>query len=51
MPLIDPTRIINNLIVLGVLLGIGFMVYSRMDKARVKDTIEKLRGLFGGKKE
>ncbi len=51
MPLIDPTRIINNLTVLGVLLGIGFMIYSRMDKEKVKSTIDGIKKLFGGKEE
>ena len=51
MPLIDPSRIINNLIVLGVLLGIGFMIYSRMDKEKVKATVASLKNLFGSKEE
>ena len=51
MPLLDPARIFNNLVALGVILGIFFMIYSKLDKARVKDTIERLKGLFGGKKE
>ncbi len=51
MSLIDPTRVLNNLIALGAIFAIGFMIYVKMDKARVKDTIEKLKGLLGGKKE
>lgn len=51
MPLIDPSRIFNNLVALGVIFGIGFMIYSKMDKEKVKSTIEGLKGLFGGKKE
>ena len=51
MTLINPTRIMNNLIVLGVLGWIFFMIYTKMDKEKVKDTWEKLSNLFGGKKE
>jgi len=51
MSLIDPSRIFNNLVALGVIFGIGFMVYSKMDKARVKDTIERLKNLFGRREE
>lgn len=51
MPLLNPSRIINNLTALGVILAIGFMIYSKMDKEKVRDTIDKLKGLFGGKKE
>lgn len=51
MSLIDPSRIFNNLVALAVIAWIFFMIYSKMDKARVRDTIERLKGLFGGKKE
>ena len=51
MTLIDPTRIINNLVVLGVLAWIFFMIYSAMDKEKVKSTIESIKGLFGRKEE
>ena len=51
MPLLDPARILNNLIALGVVGWIFFMIYSKMDKGKVKDTMERLKGLFGGKKE
>ena len=51
MPLIDTTRIINNLIVLAVLFGIGFMIYSKMDKEQVKATMEGIKRLFSGKEE
>ena len=51
MPLIDFTRVVNNLIVLGVLVGIGFMIWSRMDKGRTRETIDGIKRLFGGKKE
>lgn len=51
MALIDPSRVVNNFIALGVIAWIIFMVYTKMDKERVKDTMAKLKGLFGGKKE
>jgi len=51
MPLIDPTRIGNNLIVLGILFAIGFMIYQKMDKERVRETVEGLKNLFGKKEE
>lgn len=51
MSLIDPARIMNNLIALGIIAWVFFMIYSKMDKARVKDTVDRLKNLFGGKKE
>lgn len=51
MPLIDPSRVFNNLIALGVIAWIFFMIYSKMDKERVRSTIDGLKNLFGGKKE
>ena len=51
MPLLSLSRVTNNLIALGVVAWIFFMVYSKMDKEKVKDTMDKLKGLFGGKKE
>ncbi len=51
MPLMSLSRVGNNLIALGVIIWIFFMIYSKMDKARVKDTMNRLKGLFGGKKE
>lgn len=51
MPLIDPTRIINNLIVLGVLGGIFFLIYSKLDKEQVKNVIDGIKRLFGKKEE
>ncbi len=51
MALIDPSRILNNLIVLAALLGIGFLVYSKMDKEKVKSTIDGFKKLFGGSRE
>jgi len=51
MPLIDPTRILSNLLVLGILLWIGFMVYNKMDKTQVHNTIEKIKGWIGNKEE
>lgn len=51
MSLIDPTRIVNNFIALGVIAWIFFMIYSKMDKEKTKDTINKLKNLFGREKE
>lgn len=51
MSLINPTRVVNNLVVLGILLGVGFMIYSKMDKEKVKSTIEGIKKLFGRKEE
>ena len=51
MALIDPTRILNNLIALAVVLAIFFMIYSKMDKEKVKDTIERIKNLFGKKED
>jgi len=34
MPLIDPTRIFNNLIVLGILFELGLMIYFKIEKER-----------------
>ncbi len=45
------SRVGNNLIAFGIVAWIFFMIYSKMDKAKVKDTIDKLKGVFGGKKE
>ena len=51
MPLIDPTRILNNLIALAAVGAIFFMIWSKMDKEKTRDTIEGIKKLFGGKKE
>ena len=51
MPLINPTIILNNLLVLGILLMIGFMIYSKMDKEQVRNAIEKIKGWIGSKEE
>ena len=51
MPLIDPTRILNNLTALAVIFGIGFLIYSKLDKESVKSTIEGIKGLFSKKEE
>jgi len=51
MPLINATRVLNNIIVLGVLAAIGFMIYLKLDKERVKSTIESIKGWFGSKEE
>lgn len=52
MSLIDPTKVLNNLIVLGVLLFIFIMIYSRIDKERLKAIRDSIKGMFssmGGK--
>lgn len=51
MPLIDPTDILNNLLVLGILLWIGFMIYTKMDKDKVHSAMEKIKGWVGSKEE
>ena len=47
MSLIDVSRVINNLVALGVILGIGFMIWSSMDKEKTRETIAGLKRLFG----
>ena len=49
MPLIDPTRIVNNLIVLGILGGIFFLIYSKLDKEQVRNLIDGIKRMFGKK--
>ena len=51
MSLLDISRVGNNLLAFAVVAWILFMIYTKMDKAKVKDTIERLKNLFGGKKE
>jgi len=51
MPLLDPTRIINNIIVLVILGGIFFMIWNKLDQEKVKSTIEGIKKLFGKKEE
>ena len=51
MPLLNISRVGNNLIAFGVIAWIFFMIYTKMDKEKVRDTMDKLKGLFGGKKE
>ncbi len=51
MSIIDPVRVLNNLIALGVIAGIGFMIWSKMDKEKTRNTIGNIKKLFGGKKE
>ena len=51
MPLLSMSRVGNNLIALAVLAWVFFMIYSKMDKQKTRDTIDKIKGLFGGKKE
>ena len=51
MPLIDTSRILNNLVVLAVLGWVFFMVYSKMDKDKVKALVDNIKGMFKGKEE
>lgn len=51
MPLMNLSRVGNNLIVLGILFAIGFMIWSKMDREKVRGTVDGLKRLFGGKKE
>ena len=51
MPLIDGSRVMNNVIVLGVLAWVFFMIYSKMDKAQVKTLIDNIKGMFSRKEE
>jgi len=46
MALIDPSRILNNIVALGVILGIGFLIYSQMDKQKIQSTLEGIKGMF-----
>ena len=49
MPLLDASKVLQSLIALAVIVWVFFMIYSKMDKERVRDTIERIKGLFGGK--
>lgn len=51
MPILDISRVGNNLIAFGILAGIFFMIWSKMDKEKTRHTIEGIKKLFGGKKE
>ncbi len=51
MSLLDMSRIGNNLLALGVILAIVFMIYSKMDQAKVRNVINRLKEFFGGNKE
>ncbi len=51
MPILSLSRVGNNLIVLGILAGIFYMIYTKMDKEKTRNTIEGIKKLFGGKKE
>jgi len=51
MPLIDPARVVQNVIGLFVILAIFFMVYSKMDKEQLRRTIGAIKRLFGRKEE
>ena len=52
MPLINASRVINNLLVLAILFGIGLLIYSKLDKNQIRHIINSIGGLFerkGGK--
>lgn len=51
MPLLNISTVGNNLIALAVLLGIGFMIWSKMDKEKTRETVDGIKRLFGSKKE
>ena len=51
MSLIDPAKVVQNLIALGILFWVGFLIYSKMDREKLKSTTERLKKLFGGKDE
>jgi len=51
MPLIDPTRVLNNLIVLGILLGLGLMIYFKMEKDKREALSEFIKKMLGSKEE
>ena len=51
MPLINLTRVGNNLIVFAILFGIGFMIYSKLDREKVRSTMDGIKNMFGRKEE
>lgn len=51
MPILNVTRVFNNLIVLGVLVWIGVMIYSKMDREKLRAMGESLSKMFGGREE
>lgn len=51
MPLINPSSILSNVLVLGIIFWIGFMIYSKMDKLQVHNAMEKIKGWIGRKEE
>ncbi len=46
MPLLDMTRVVDNILVLVILFIVGFMIYTKIDREKAKDTMERLKGLF-----
>ena len=46
MPLINLSRVGNNIIVLAILFGIGFMIWSKLDKQKAKSTIDGIKNIF-----
>ena len=51
MSLLNISRVGNNLIVLAILFGTGFMIHSKLDRETVKSTIEGIKRLFVGNKD
>lgn len=43
--MIDISRIFNNILFLGILLGIGYLIYM---KVKGKGGLDKIRGRLGG---
>ena len=50
MALINPAMVVQNVIALAAIAMIAFLIYSKMDKAKAKATIDGLKRLFGGTK-
>lgn len=50
MPLINPSNVLSNLLVVVIIAWVGFLVYSRMDKDKIHSAWEKIGGWMGGDK-
>lgn len=51
MPLINPSRIVNNVIALIIILWFAFLMWSKLDKQRVKEIFDSMSGMFRNKEE
>lgn len=51
MPLINLSRVINNVIVLVIMGWFAFMLWSKINKEKVKGLIDGITNLFGGKEK